>query len=157
MHTENAVEIRADLERILELATDVERWPAILPHYRWVRLLEGGGDRKVVEMAARRDRFPVRWRAVQEVERGGMTPVIRYRHVGGVTRGMEVAWTFERREQGYRVRIEHELRLAWPLIGGVVADRIIGPYFVAYIAGKTLATIKRIAEDEAAAHGGLAS
>ncbi|MEA2594516.1 MAG: hypothetical protein QOF01_985, partial [Thermomicrobiales bacterium] len=75
MHTENRIEIRAGLDRIVELATDVERWPVILPHYRWVTLLEGGGDRKVVEMAARRDRIPVRWRAIQEIEQGAGTPV----------------------------------------------------------------------------------
>jgi ribosome-associated toxin RatA of RatAB toxin-antitoxin module len=153
MHTENAIEIRADLERIVELAADVERWPEILPHYRWVKLLEGGGDRKVVEMAARRDRIPVRWRAIQEIDRGGVTPVIRYRHIGGVTKGMVVAWTFEAHERGYRVRIAHELRLRWPVIGGLVADRIIGPYFVAAIAGKTLATIKRIAENDESSSG----
>jgi hypothetical protein len=152
MHTENVIDIRADLGRIVVLAADVESWPAILPHYRWVTLLDGGGDRKVVDMAARRDRIPVRWRAIQEIDRSGDTPIIRYRHIGGVTKGMEVAWTFHRRDLGYRVRIHHELRLGWPLIGGLVADRIIGPYFVADIAGKTLATIKRIAEGEVAAN-----
>jgi predicted Kef-type K+ transport protein len=59
---------------------------------------------------------------------------------------MEVAWTFERSGSGYLVRIDHQLRLPWPVIGGLVADRIIGPHFVGHIAGKTLATIKRIAE-----------
>jgi hypothetical protein len=146
VHTENRIEISAEIDRIVELATDVERWPEILPHYRWVTLLEGGGDRKVVEMAARRDRIPVRWRAIQEIEQGAGTPVIRYRHIGGVTKGMEVAWTFERSGSGYLVRIDHQLRLPWPVIGGLVADRIIGPHFVGHIAGKTLATIKRIAE-----------
>ncbi|HKG26010.1 MAG TPA: SRPBCC family protein, partial [Thermomicrobiales bacterium] len=77
MHTENAIDIQAGLDRIVALAADVERWPAILPHYRSVRLLEGGGDRKVVEMAARRDRIPVSWRAIQEVDRRGSTPIIR--------------------------------------------------------------------------------
>jgi len=152
MHTENAIDIQAGLDRIVALAADVERWPAILPHYRSVRLLEGGGDRKVVEMAARRDRIPVSWRAIQEVDRRGSTPIIRYRHIGGITKGMEVAWTFQRRDRGYRVRIEHALRLGWPMIGGLVADQIIGPFFVAYIAGQTLATIKRIAEAEAVAN-----
>jgi hypothetical protein len=148
LHTENAIEIRADLERIVALAADIERWPAILPHYRSVTLLEGGGDRKVVEMRARRDWWPVRWRAIQEVDRGAETPVIRYRHIGGVTRGMEVAWTFRRSGSGYLVRIGHDLHLSWPVIGRFVGDRIIGPYFVADIAGKTLATIKRIAEGD---------
>ena len=146
MQTENSIQIDAPIDRIMALAADVEQWPIILPHYRWVTLLDGGGDRKVVEMAARRDRFPVKWRAIQTIERDGPTPVIRYRHIGGVTKGMEVAWTFEQNASGYLVRIDHELKLPWPVIGGVVGDRVIGPYFVSYIAGLTLQTIKRLAE-----------
>jgi hypothetical protein len=147
VHTETAIEMRAELERILALAVDVERWPEILPHYRWVRLLDGGGDRKVVEMAARRGRIPVKWRAIQAVERDGPTPVIRFRHIWGVTRGMEVAWTFEPIAAGFRVRIGHDFSPPWPVIGALVADRIIGPQFVEYIARRTLATMKRIVEE----------
>ncbi len=148
MHTENTVEMRGPLDRIVQLAADVERWPEILPHYRWVTLLEGGGDRKVVEMAARRDRIPVRWRAVQEIRRDGPTPVITYRHIRGVTKGMEVDWTFEPRGDTVLVRIRHDFRPGWPLVGGVLAEKVIGPQFVAYIAGKTLATIKAKVENE---------
>ena len=149
MHTENAVQMRGALDRIVELASDVERWPEILPHYRWVTLLEGGGDRKVVEMAARRDWIPVKWRAVQEIERAGPTPVITYRHIWGVTKGMEVAWTFEPRPDHVLVWIRHDFRPPWPVVGGLIADRVIGPQFVGNIAGKTLATIKAKVEAEA--------
>src|SRR5215218_7696687 len=112
MHSDTTIIMNGPLPRIVELAADVERWPEILPHYRWVTLLEGGGDRKVVEMAARRDRIPVRWRAIQEVRRDGPTPVIGYRHIRGVTKGMEVAWTFEPRprEGAVLVRIHHDFR-----------------------------------------------
>ena len=79
MHSDTTIIIGGPLPRIVELAADVERWPEILPHYRWVTLLGGGGDRKVVEMAARRGRIPLRWRAVQKIDRSGMTPVIDVR------------------------------------------------------------------------------
>src|SRR5689334_21232576 len=52
MHTLTTAFNQGPLSRIVALAADVERWPQILPHYRWVTLLEGGGDRKVVEMVA---------------------------------------------------------------------------------------------------------
>lgn len=146
MRTANSVDIAADLDRIVALAADVERWPVILPHYRWVTLLDGGGDRKTVEMAARRGRIPVRWRAVQTVEREGPTPVIRFRHIGGVTKGMDVAWTFRPHAGGVEVAIDHEFRPPWPLVGSLIADHVIGPHFVEAIAGKTLATIKAIVE-----------
>lgn len=147
MKTENVVTMHGDLDRIVALAADVQRWPVILPHYRWVTLLDGGGDRKTVEMAARRGRFPVKWRAIQTIERDGATPVIRYHHIGGVTKGMDVAWIFDVRPDSVDVRIDHEFAAPWPIVGGVIADHIIGPHFVASIAGRTLETIKAIVED----------
>ncbi len=146
MQTENGIEISGDLNRIVSLAADVERWPIILPHYRWVTLLEGGGDHKIVEMAARRGRIPVRWRAIQEIDRECAPPIIRYRHIWGVTKGMAVAWTFAPSADVIQVRIEHDFSPGWPIVGGLIADRIIGPHFVGAIAGKTLETIKTIVE-----------
>lgn len=147
MQTANTVEMRGNVDHIAALAADTERWPVILPHYRWVTLLEGGGDHKTVEMAARRGRFPVKWRAKQDVERNGTTPVIRFHHIGGVTKGMDVAWTFNVRGEVVDVRIDHDFSPPWPLVGGPIANGIIGPHFVEAIAGRTLATIKAIVED----------
>ena len=147
MQTANSVEMAGDLDQIVALAAEIERWPEILPHYRWVTLLDGGGDRKTVEMAARRGRIPVKWRAIQEIERNGVTPVIRFTHIGGVTKGMDVAWTFEPKDGAVTVRIDHDFTPPWPIVGPAIADRIIGPHFVEAIAGKTLRTIKAIAED----------
>lgn len=146
MLTANTVEMRGSLDHIVALAADTERWPVILPHYRWVTLLDGGGDHKTVEMAARRGRIPVKWRAVQDVERDGPTPVIRFRHIGGVTKGMDVAWTFDVKDGAVDVTIDHDFEPPWPLVGDVIANHIIGPHFVEAIAGKTLATIKGIVE-----------
>ena len=148
MHSKTIISIHGPLPRIVELAADVERWPEILPHYRWVTLLEGGGDRKVVEMAARRGRIPLRWRAVQEIDRAGPTPVIAYHHIWGPTRGMDVAWTFAETSEGVDVAIDHQFRPPWPLVGNAVADHIIGPHFIAYVARRTLRTIKQIVERE---------
>ena len=147
MQTANSVQMAGDLDQIVALAADIELWPEILPHYGWVTLLDGGGDRKTVEMAARRGRIPVKWRAIQEIERNGVTPVIRFTHIGGVTKGMNVAWTFEPKDGAVTVHIDHDFAPPWPIVGRAIADRIIGPHFVEAIAGKTLRTIKAIVED----------
>ena len=147
MHTENEILIRAEVEKIYTLAAAVERWPQILPHYRWVWVLKDHGDRRLVEMAARRDRIPVRWRTEQRLFPD--VPRMTFRHVGGITKGMEVEWIFTPLDEGVvRVSILHDLpRLAgWPLLGEVAVDRIVGPLFVSNIAGKTLRRIKELAE-----------
>jgi ribosome-associated toxin RatA of RatAB toxin-antitoxin module len=144
MNTAREVWMRAPAGEIYPLAAEVERWPELLPHYRWVRLLERSGDRKLVDMAASRDGIPVSWRALQTLLPAA--PRIEFRHVRGVTRGMEVAWTFHPQDGGTLVRIEHHLDLRWPLIGGWAAERVIGPQFVDHIAGKTLRRIKELVE-----------
>jgi ribosome-associated toxin RatA of RatAB toxin-antitoxin module len=136
--------MRAPVATIYPLAAEVERWPELLPHYRWVRLLERSGNRKLVDMAASRDGIPVSWQALQTLYPDA--PRIEFRHVRGVTRGMEVAWTFQPLDGGTLVRIEHRLDLRWPLIGPWAAEHVIGPLFVEHIARKTLRRIKRLAE-----------
>jgi ribosome-associated toxin RatA of RatAB toxin-antitoxin module len=144
MHTENAIFMRADAGTVFTLARAVEDWPRLLPHYRWVKILDDEGPWRIVEMSAWRDRIPVRWAAEQRCFPDEAR--IAFHHVGGVTTGMDVVWEFSPREDGVDVRIVHDLALGWPLIGGFVAQRIIGPMFVSYIADQTLWRIKEIAE-----------
>ena len=146
MRTIDTITIDAPLERVFDAARQVERWPEILSHYRWVRMLGGGR----VEMAAWRPfggvaRWPAWW--VSEMTVDAAHHVIRYRHVQGITTGMDVRWAL--RETGRRVAIDlvHEWDgPAWPLVGGLAASLVIGPVFVHGIASRTLAGIKRHAE-----------
>ncbi len=147
MRTQTEIWMRAPADAIFPLAAEVERWPELLPHYRWVRLLQRHWNRKIVDMAASRDGIPVSWRAVQELHPD--VPRITFRHVRGVTRGMEVAWSFHAQDGGTLVRIEHQLDLRWPLVGPWIAEHIIGPQFVDNIARKTLRRIRQLVEAQA--------
>jgi ribosome-associated toxin RatA of RatAB toxin-antitoxin module len=147
VHTETKVRIEGSPEEVFGYAARVEDWPSLLPHYRSVRVIEARGNERIVEMRARRDRIPVWWWARQVVLPSEHR--IRYTHLRGVTRGMEVEWRLESNAGGVVVTIVHDLRLRWPLVGGVVADWIIGPMFVEPIAGATLRRIKMLVE-----HGG---
>jgi len=143
MHTENTIWIAAPPERVFALAQDIARWPNLLPHYRWVRVFEEKPDSRLAEMAARRGPFPVKWRTQQ-----GLIPAegrITYRHVGGITRGMEVEWLLGPERGGTRVLITHDLRSGSRLLRLRVAEWVIGG-FVSPIADRTLQGIKRAAE-----------
>ena len=141
------IHIDAPLERIFPLAAEVERWPERLPHYRYVERIPASNGERRFAMGARRGPIPVRWEAVQRPlpdERR-----IEFTHTGGVTRGMEVAWRFEPSGRGWDVSIEHDLRLAWPLVGELAATQVIGPQFVEAIARRTLRRVKVLAEASA--------
>jgi len=138
------VVMHAPWERIFPLAAQVERWPQILPHYRYVRpVADPDGERRFA-MGARRGLIPVTWEAIQRPlpdERS-----IEFVHTGGVTKGMWVAWRFEPVAGGTNVSIEHRLELGWPIIGDFAARYVIGPQFIEAIAGRTLHRIRELAE-----------
>lgn len=72
---------------------------------------------------------------------------VRYQHVQGVTRGMDVEWRLTSAGGRINVTIVHEWSgPRWPLIGRIAADWVIGPVFIHGIASRTLAGVKRRAE-----------
>ena len=74
-------------------------------------------------------------------------PAIRFRHVRGVTTGMEVEWSFVETKQGTDVRITHVWNgPGWPAVGKLAARGVIGPVFIHGIASRTLAGLARAAE-----------
>ena len=148
MHTENSITIRGDINQIYAMASAVEQWPRLLPHYRWVRVLSGNATERLVEMAAHRDGFPVRWTARQRLDPGQHR--IYFTHVRGISRGMAVTWFLEADGPLVHVRIVHDLMWRWPPIGPLIAHYIIGELFVSNIASKTLRTIKQHIEGHGA-------
>lgn len=147
--------VRAPAAVIFALARDVEQWPALLSHYRAVRFVQrtsdGGG---VVTMEAVRPfgpfDWPASWTSEMQVHGGaGGAPWIRFRHIRGITRRMEVLWAFREDPAGgtTTVTIVHLWNGPdWPLIGEWAARDVIGPVFVHGIASRTLAGLAGAAE-----------
>jgi ribosome-associated toxin RatA of RatAB toxin-antitoxin module len=160
MNTLDVGFVRAPVALLFQIVRDVERWPAHLAHYRFVRFRErasdGGG---VVEMAANRPFGPANWPTwwlseMQVVGAPAATPAVRFRHIDGVTKGMEVEWRLEARDGGTRVELVHAWDgPRWPLIGVFAARAVIGPVFVHGVASRTLAGLACVAEREAARAG----
>jgi ribosome-associated toxin RatA of RatAB toxin-antitoxin module len=140
-----SIRMAAPYERIFALAAEIERWPELLPHYRYVRPLPAAAGERHFAMGARRGPVPVRWSAVQRPLPDARR--IEFRHTGGVTRGMEVEWRFQPAGEGrWDVSIHHALTLRWPVVGELVARHLIGPHFLDAIAGRTLRRIRDLAE-----------
>lgn len=159
--------VRAHWRTMFDIAKNVELWPAYLPHYRYVRFHEratdGGG---LVEMAAYRPfgiaGWPTWWLSEMSVDEGA--PAIRFRHVEGITKGMDVEWSFRtvgaqsgpppgRAARRTHVKILH----VWdgppiPLLGIIAATTIIGPVFIHGIASRTLEGLAVTAEQDVKAH-----
>lgn len=157
METVDEQIVRSPVRTVFDLVSRVEGWPSHLRHYRYVRFRErradGGG---LVEMSAYRPfqiartlriNWPTWWLSEMAVDH--QRPAIRFRHVGGITTGMDVEWSFAPVSGGTHVRIVH----LWdgpriPLVGALAARLVIGPVFVHGIASRTLAGMAAAAERE---------
>lgn len=162
MRTVDEALVRAPIGNVFDIAKQVEYWPAYLRHYRKVRFRErradGGG---LVEMSAYRPfplpgihaepvglKWPTWWLSEMSIDHNA--PAVRFRHVGGITTGMDVEWCFTPTPGGTHVRILHVWDgPRWPLIGMWAAMNVIGPVFVHGIASRTLAGLAKVAEQEA--------
>jgi ribosome-associated toxin RatA of RatAB toxin-antitoxin module len=153
-----SISIRAPAELVFHLVSNVERWPRLLPHYDRVTVRERHDDGAMTaDMVARRPLvpvlglgLPVAWRSRTWNEPEVLR--LRFRHLAGATRGMDVTWRIEAAPGGCMVTIEHDFRprlATW----AVLVERA----FVRPIAGRTLATFKAIAEATAEATGVSAS
>ena len=142
MQTEARLRVRADAGTMYRLASRVEDWPRLLPHYRRVLLKHAQGERRIVQMHARRDLIPVAWTAEQCLFPS--EPRITFTHVGGITRGMRVEWTFVPQPDGtLLVRVWHWFCPRWPLVPDWLVYLVVGRFFVDYIAGQTLRCLAR--------------
>ena len=137
--------VAAPADVCFRIGADVERWPSILPHYRWVRFREKRSFANgIVEMAAWRDfglfKYPTWW--MSRMWHDAQAPAVYYEHTEGLTRRMDVRWEFESHGDHTLIRVVHEWTgPAWPLIGRVAADYVIGPGFISAIARRTVAGV----------------
>jgi len=143
MHKSNSIVMRAPRRTIFETAANLELWPKILPHYRYIRYLARSPERNLVVMAARRGPLPISWTSEQIIDRDKLE--VRFRHLKAFTKGMDVVWTFRETPEGVRVEIVHVLRFRIPLLAPV-AEIIIGRFFVQPVANKTLRCMKQYLE-----------
>ena len=114
MHKTNSLLMHAPKMAIFETAADLELWPKILPHYRYIRFLERGSDRNIVVMAARRSGIPISWTSEQIIDRERLE--IRFLHLKAWTKGMHVVWTFSDAGDGVLVTISHDQQFRIPAL-----------------------------------------
>ena len=138
--------MRAPKMSIFETAANLESWPKILPHYRYIHYLERSPNRNVVVMAATRSGIPISWTSEQIIDREKCE--VRFHHLKAWTKSMRVVWTFEDTPTGVLVKISHDLRFRISLVAPIV-DLIVGDFFIRNIANKTLHCMKAYVETRA--------
>src|SRR2546428_9809713 len=91
MHKTNSIIMHAPKMLIFETAANLELWPKILPHYRYIRYLERGQNRNVVIMAARRSGIPINGTSEEIIDRERVKG--SFHHLKALSQAMDDDWT----------------------------------------------------------------
>jgi ribosome-associated toxin RatA of RatAB toxin-antitoxin module len=145
VRTENSILIKAPLEKVFQATSNLLLWPKVLPHYRWIRILQADDDGLVVKMAARRGWLPIQWTSRFQIDPN--TPGLRFEHLQAFTRGMKVQWTYTPTPEGVLVKISHELERA-SAFGRWFAHHVLGEMFIRPVATRTLTHFKQYLEQD---------
>jgi aromatase len=160
MRSSIGIDIAAPAALVFALARDVTAWADLLPHYVRSQRLAGLDEPRLCEFVARRPLLPVvgiglpvAWRSRCWSEPAGPdgTFRLRFAHVAGATRGMDVTWRISPATSGCRVTIEHEFRRPLPLLGEDVFPWLVDRLVTRAVARATLRSFRSIAEAVAAA------
>src|SRR5436190_23624563 len=143
MYKTNSIIMCAPRMAVFETAANLELWPRILPHYRYIRYLQHSPSRNIVVMAATRSGIPISWTSEQIIDRDRVE--IRFRHLKAFTKGMQVVWTFQEVSAGVLVQIKQDLAFGVRVLAPV-ADWIIGDFFIHHIENETLRCMKSYLE-----------
>lgn len=143
MHKTNSIIMHAPRDLIFETAANLELWPKILPHYRYIRYLERGPERNLVVMAATRSGIPIKWTSEEIIDREKCE--VRFHHLKAFTKGLRVVWTFRETPAGVLVEIAHDMNFRVPALAPVF-NPIIGDFFIHHVANRTLACMKKYLE-----------
>jgi ribosome-associated toxin RatA of RatAB toxin-antitoxin module len=146
MHKTNSIIMHAPKMSIFETAANLELWPQILPHYRYIRYVERSPNRNVVVMAAVRSGIPIKWTSEQIIDRDRVE--IHFHHLKAFSKGMRVVWTFDQGPDGVLVMIVHDLHFRIPALAPVF-EPIIGDFFTHNVANKTLRCMRDYVEAKA--------
>src|SRR3954468_10460687 len=139
MHKTNSIIMHAPKMSIFETAANLELWPKILPHYRYIHYLERSPNRNIVVMAARRSGIPIKWTSEEIIDRERVE--VHFNHLKAFTKGMHVVWTFNETPDGVRVEIVHDMRFRIAALSPI-AEPIIGNLFIHPVASRTLRCMK---------------
>lgn len=139
MNCENSIRIGAPLDTVFAATSNLESWPKLLPHYRWIRVIAHDGNALIVSMAARRGWLPIRWTSRFEADADAHE--LRFHHLKAFTRGMDVKWTFTPTADGVLVCIAHQLNRS-SAFGRWFAERILAKQFIQPVAAQTLQCFK---------------
>jgi len=145
IRTLNSIIIKASLDKVFSVATDMEKYPEFIPSYKKVKILSRNGNKMIVERIGSVGSKSVYWKSSVSLE---PNKSITAEQLEGPIKGMQIKWLFEDTKDGVKITLTHDFEYKKiPLIGNLIG-RLIVARIVKQMAKETLKGIKTRVEGE---------
>jgi len=143
MYIENSVIIKEDVDKIFEIAQNVERHSEFMPEEIESYTKNNDGSvilQKNTKVFGRK----FRWKSIGTIKKNQL---IKFEIIEGVLKGKKTNWIFEKVPEGTKIVITHEFNIEIPLIG-ILIERLVYNFIIKKIATTTLKNLKERIEDK---------
>ncbi len=140
IRTVNSILIKADINRVFSVATDMEKYPEFIPSYKEVKVVSREGNKMIVERSGQVGKKTVKWKSCVT-----LTPPksIHAEQLEGPIKGMQIQWLFEDTRDGVKITLTHDFEYKKiPLLGNLIG-RLIVARIVKKMAEETLKGISK--------------
>lgn len=135
---------------VFNLIAEAELWPALFRHVRSTRVVRRDGRRRLVVVKARWHHVPIDIVAIQTIDDADLRMTVQ--HVSRLTGGSFATWTVRpagrTAEAAVRVQVHlhQSVRVAVPMVGCLLARKLIGGRVARDLGRSTLERLKEVAE-----------
>jgi ribosome-associated toxin RatA of RatAB toxin-antitoxin module len=142
--------VRADRSTVFSLIAEVELWPALFRHIRSARVLRRNGRRRLIAVKVRWKGLPLGYMAIQTIDDEAFETTIQ--HVSPITRGSITTWSVRPADDAdpahsaVELRLEQKLTVRVPLVGGILANVLIGRLIARDLGRQMARRVQEIAE-----------
>jgi ribosome-associated toxin RatA of RatAB toxin-antitoxin module len=120
-YVEETIIIKGEIEKIYQMAKDMEKFPLFMPDVKKVKVVERTGNKTVTEWESMIDEdTPISWRELDEFD--DKKPLIRYKLLEGDLEKFEGEWRFEKTPDGIKVTITCDFDFGMPAFEKIVGS-----------------------------------
>lgn len=119
-YIETSIIIKGDIDKIYNLAKNMEEYPKFMPDVETVKILERGENKTITEWITNVEGTPITWK--EEDIFDNPNKIISYRLIEGDLDKFEGAWKFSKTQDGVRVTLGVDYDFGIPSL-----TELIGP------------------------------
>jgi coenzyme Q-binding protein COQ10 len=125
-YVESSILIKGDIDKIYQIARDMERYPEFMPDVKSVEILSSQNGKSMSKWVTSVDGTPICWTEVDEFD--DLNKNIKYKLIEGDLDKFEGEWIFSQTDDGTKITLTVDFDFGMPtlaeLLGPILGEKV---------------------------------